>query len=243
MIRNTANGRIYIGSSFNMPARWRGHRNALHRGKHENKHLQNAWHKYGADAFSWTTLLICEPVDRLFYEQRYIDVLQVVHHGYNKCPTAGSAKGLVMSLEGRAKISIKKRGVPMTPEHRAAHAAAMARPEVRAKIASLPRGRKLSPEHRAAIGIAGTGKRRAARSQEWRIKLSMAGRGKTMPPEQRAKIAATLTGQKRPLRSAAMMGTRLSESHRAAISAGHQRRRERLTMPTNDSSNALIRLA
>lgn len=40
-IKNKLNGKIYIGSSCNMEARWRAHRNHFLNGGHENKHLRN----------------------------------------------------------------------------------------------------------------------------------------------------------------------------------------------------------
>ena len=60
VIRNSVTGRCYIGSSINPRKRWNEHRSALNNRRHENSHLQRAWWKYGADAFSFT---VAEYVD------------------------------------------------------------------------------------------------------------------------------------------------------------------------------------
>jgi len=193
-IENLSNGKVYIGSSISIQKRWGAHKNSLRRQVHENRHLQNAWNKYGPDGFKWDVLLQCRPSDRLFYEQRALDAYQSASVGYNKHPSAGSGAGLVLSAEARAKISAARKGKP------------------------------LSEEHRAAISAGGLGTKRAPRSEEWRRKLSIAQTGKKLSEAQKAKIGAAHIGKKKPAQSAALMGRKLSESHRAAISAGHQRR-------------------
>jgi hypothetical protein len=42
-IKNSSNGKIYIGSSKNIHSRWRGHLYLLRKNKHPNKHLQSSW--------------------------------------------------------------------------------------------------------------------------------------------------------------------------------------------------------
>jgi group I intron endonuclease len=53
-ITNTVDGKVYIGSTTtNADYRWSTHRSALRTGKHYNRHLQNAWNKYGESAFTF----------------------------------------------------------------------------------------------------------------------------------------------------------------------------------------------
>jgi group I intron endonuclease len=59
VIRNLVNGKRYIGSSVDIFARWRQHRHALKRGTHHSSHLQNAWRKYGSEAFRFEVLFYC----------------------------------------------------------------------------------------------------------------------------------------------------------------------------------------
>lgn len=47
----TENGRVYVGQAQNIRIRWQSHRWHLADGSHRNRHLQNAWKKYGPDAF------------------------------------------------------------------------------------------------------------------------------------------------------------------------------------------------
>ena len=53
-ITNKINGKIYIGSTNNLSKRWNNHRSKLRNGKHENDYLQQAWNKYGEDAFEFS---------------------------------------------------------------------------------------------------------------------------------------------------------------------------------------------
>ena len=50
-ITNRINGKCYIGSSNNIKARWRNHKLELTNSTHKNKHLLNAWAKYGPSNF------------------------------------------------------------------------------------------------------------------------------------------------------------------------------------------------
>lgn len=51
-IINLKNNKIYFGSSNNLYKRSADHFSALRKGKHENKHLQSAFNKYGEDSFT-----------------------------------------------------------------------------------------------------------------------------------------------------------------------------------------------
>lgn len=56
-ITNTVNGKSYIGkTAMNFGDRWDSHRSLLNSGKHDNRHLQHAWDKYGADAFEFAVI-------------------------------------------------------------------------------------------------------------------------------------------------------------------------------------------
>src|SRR5437667_4928104 len=72
-IRNTADGKVYIGSAERFEKRWRSHRNDLRRGLHTNNHLQRAWTKYGESVFEFSQLLTCPKDNLVFWEQLAID--------------------------------------------------------------------------------------------------------------------------------------------------------------------------
>lgn len=53
-ITNTVDGKVYIGSTaVGMKARWSNHLSSLRKGTHYNRRLQNAWSKYGENAFTF----------------------------------------------------------------------------------------------------------------------------------------------------------------------------------------------
>jgi GIY-YIG catalytic domain len=53
-IQNSHTGRVYIGQSRNIEARWNSHRDTLRKGKHINDALQADWEAYGEGAFTFT---------------------------------------------------------------------------------------------------------------------------------------------------------------------------------------------
>lgn len=56
-ITNIKNGKSYIGKTgVNFGDRWDCHRAQLNGGYHENRHLQNAWNKYGQDSFEFAVV-------------------------------------------------------------------------------------------------------------------------------------------------------------------------------------------
>lgn len=73
VIKNTENGKFYIGSSAHVERRWRGHRSYLRRNVHDNDYLQNAWNKYGEDVFEFDIIVECGRDDLLWIEQVHLD--------------------------------------------------------------------------------------------------------------------------------------------------------------------------
>ena len=126
-IENLANGKVYIGKSVDiLNQRWPQHLCLLKNGTHNNRHLQNAWNKYGEDNFQFSIILECAPDELNQYEIYYIDLYQsyMSNNGYNKTyggdgsvPTdetrqkmSESHKGILGTVESRAKQSLKLSG-------------------------------------------------------------------------------------------------------------------------------------
>lgn len=103
VIEHGDSGRFYIGSSVRVYARWYGHRRALQQGKHHSAYLQNAWNKYGPEAFDFRLLEECAPDKdvRLRLEQEYIDAFRPE---FNVCPLARSRAGSTVSAETKERI-------------------------------------------------------------------------------------------------------------------------------------------
>lgn len=107
-IQNLRNKKIYVGSAAtSLRQRWNFHSSKLERGIHENRYLQNAWKKYGKNAFVFTIIEKCSPKECLEKEQYWIDTLQACDRscGYNICPIARSRLGVKESDKTREKVS------------------------------------------------------------------------------------------------------------------------------------------
>jgi group I intron endonuclease len=106
-IRNTVNGKIYVGSSVHIGRRRRDHMRQLKTSTHKNNRLQAAWIKYGAVAFEFEVLEHVHDRFRLIErEQHWITELKADGRtGYNILPCAGSRAGSVVTEETRRKLS------------------------------------------------------------------------------------------------------------------------------------------
>jgi len=175
-IRNTVNGKVYVGSAVLLKRRWSCHRHELRKGGHHSKHLQLAWRKHGKENFVFEPLITCAKSMLLWYEQQFMDQMKPE---YNMSPTAGNCLGVPCSPEKRAKLSEAHKGKVLAPEHRAKVAAVLAiarnTPEFRARsraqafmMGKLPQtreaarkrmtGRNVLPETRAKLSAARKGK-------------------------------------------------------------------------------------
>jgi group I intron endonuclease len=62
-VKNTANGKVLLGSSLNLEGPLNGHRFILTIGQHLNKALQKDWDEYGPDKFVFEILEIVKVKD------------------------------------------------------------------------------------------------------------------------------------------------------------------------------------
>ena len=100
MIRNKTNEKIYIGQSINIDSRLEGHKRNLNNHKHDSRHLQFAWDKYGAENFEFTIILECPKEKLNEMEQYYILCYEsyIPTFGYNtslgglSCPRTQEVK-------------------------------------------------------------------------------------------------------------------------------------------------------
>lgn len=151
--------------------------------------------------------------------------------------------GYVPTAESRARASALRKGISLSPEHRAAIASAMRDPAVKARLseghrnsplekasrvksAEARKGTKASAETRAKISAAHKGR---VFSVEHRARLAEAGRGRTHSAETRAKLAAlhlgkTASPEARAKMSVARRGRPLAPEHREKIAAANRQR-------------------
>lgn len=92
-IHNIKNGKYYIGQSKDIEYRWKQHKSRLKNNKHENKHLQNSYNKYGFENFEYVLLEECdiEELDRK--EILYITKYDSYNNGYNQDLGGSGCKG------------------------------------------------------------------------------------------------------------------------------------------------------
>lgn len=150
---NRINSKVYVGSaSASFSLRFRLHRSKLRKGKHENRHFQNAWKKYGSRNFVLSIVERCPPGYCLEREQYWIDKLKAADRrfGYNICPVAGNRRGVRAEIETRRKISQAVSELWKSDEYRIrmkeAHRNQKPSQETRERLSRLMTGRKKSPE-------------------------------------------------------------------------------------------------
>ena len=70
-ITNLLNGKVYVGQTKEkFQRRFWLHRWQLRKGKHDNKHLQNAWNKYGEDNFIFEIIEVL-PIEEIDEREKY----------------------------------------------------------------------------------------------------------------------------------------------------------------------------
>lgn len=228
-IRNTANGKLYVGSAKNIGARWRVHRCQLAGGKHHSPYLCRSWLKHGPTAFVFEVL---EPVasftDLIPREQFWIDALNsVVPNGYNVVPKAGSCLGAIRGAPSQAHrdaVSRGNKGKIVSAETRARLSAALKGNE---KHKLSLRGLRRSAATRAKIGAS---KKGTTHTPETKVKMRIAKLGVRRTQEAVAKTALAHVGLKRSEEtrkrmSAAQSGRRHSDAARANMREGWKKRK------------------
>lgn len=201
-ITNIVNDKQYVGQAINRDKRLRDHRIMLNAGKHQNRHLQSAYNKYGKENFIYTILEIVpsgpDLKDRLTTSEQYwMDRLNTVTpNGYNLNPTAATAIGFKHSDETKKAWSEQRKGQKRSGE--------------------------------ALINLREGQKKRGPVSEEARLRMSISHIGKTQSDETKAKRAVSMTGntnnvgKKRSKPTSPETRARISEANKAA----HKRRRE-----------------
>ncbi|MFL2805637.1 MAG: GIY-YIG nuclease family protein [Paracoccaceae bacterium] len=113
-IHCTGNKRDYIGSAVKHLARWNSHRSMLSKGTHNNRHLKNAYKKYGRRSFIYTLIEECTKTELTEREQYWIDRYDFKEL-MNSSPTACTSSGFKHSSE--TKEIIKQKAKKRKKEH------------------------------------------------------------------------------------------------------------------------------
>lgn len=263
-IHNVVNGKRYIGSAVNPPARRRQHFSALSNGQHCNRKLQSAWDKYGAAAFVFTVILHCAREYLIQWEQIAIDGHASVYgwkRMYNLAPTAGTQLGYKFTPEAMVKMNARpvrrwtdeqKAKVSASLKGRqksAAHLANISR-SLKARGSRKPPKEKKPPRERKLKIKPDKVRTKYIPSAETRAKISAAGKGRIVSAETRLKIGIahkgkTITPEARAKMSAAKRGKKLSAEVRSSMSASVRARgpqwRARMSASRIGNKNSLGR--
>lgn len=186
----------YVGRSVDIKRRIREHRNSLIAQRHKNKHLQNAWNKYGETNFIFVPFLFCDEAEAILEEQKQLDALfSQPDKTFNISKDAFLAPS---TAEHRRAISEGgKKRAPISEETRAKLKAARARKvfteEERAKISAASKGRKHTEETKKKLSIASKGRKL---TDEHKKKIGEKGKGRVLSEETKRKIAEKATGRK-----------------------------------------------
>jgi group I intron endonuclease len=182
-IRNVVNGKVYVGkTSQPFHSRWRTHRRLLQSGRHDNRHLQSSWLKYGGSSFEFSILEEIPRDQPLMIGQResyWATILKASDRVYGYNLEVVVPDGHTISEETRER-------------QRAAHLGKKQSPEAIAKTAAAHRGMKRSSETRARLRQANTGQ---IMSENQRALLSLSRRGIPLSEEWRAHMSAVRKGK------------------------------------------------
>lgn len=189
-IVNTANGKLYIGSTKGFKRRLYEHRRQLRTGTHRNKHLQSAWKEYGERAFSFRPIAIVRDTQEMLDLEREMIVRMRSfdrEHGYNiSIEPSNNQLGLKRSAETRARIGAAMHGNKN-------RLGAVVPQEMRERIAAKLRGKPLNWPEETKRRVAEMRRIAASnKSPAWRAKTSAALRGRVITQDVRDRIAATL---------------------------------------------------
>ena len=155
-IENLINSKKYFGQSIDLNDRLSKHKSQLKYNYHENKHLQDAYNKYGVDNFRFYIVEECE-ICELDERERYYIALNNSdnrEYGYNIEP--GGNKNKQLSDETKEKLRLANIGKKMPDE-------------VKNKISATNKGRRISDEQKELLRKMHTGLRH---SEETKKKIS-----------------------------------------------------------------------
>ncbi len=203
--------RIYIGSSSNVTRRWSGHLCRLRKDAHRSPKLQRHYLKYGESDLLFSLILECNEGEIIKKEQYYIDF----HKPYfNISPLAGSTRGVKLSEEARANMSMAHKG--HVPWNKGKKGEQKMSDETKRKMSLSRRGNKnalgnkFSEEAREHLSRVRKGK---TFSEEHRKKLGEANSRRVWTDEAREKISESRKNESADIRlkrSIAQKGKKLS---------------------------------
>jgi len=171
-IVNTVNGHRYVGSSVNIRFRLQEHVRALKNGTH-NKRLQNAWNKYGENAFQFVILEQCERNRKIMLEREQFYIDEQSEYNLSKIAAFCDWTGRKHSESTKAKLSCAHKGKILSETHKrqiGESGRGKKRPlETGRRISQKLKGRSLSEENKRHLSESLTG-RKLSEEQKQKIR-------------------------------------------------------------------------
>lgn len=177
VITNTKNGKVYIGKARDIHERYKEHKKKLCGNGHHNRHLQNAWNKYGEKSFKFQVLEYCSVEQLDEREKHFIAIYKPRGLIYNLTDGGEGTLGHVVSSEARLKISLAKKGKRLPPHTE----------EAKRKISIGNTGKVRTPEMRKRTSETRKGISPTPFTQEYKDKIGLAHKGRKQRPEAIAK--------------------------------------------------------
>ena len=190
LLRNTVNGKLYVGQSVHAGRRWHEHKKSAARG--DKSPLYNSIRKYGCDAFEFVVVEVCDPLKLDEREEYWFSFYDVRNpsKGYNILPAGQN--GRVMDEATRKWLSDCMRGRKLAPETiEKIRAAGTGRKhsEATKKKQSLARtGKVVSPQTGQKISQA-VRERWAAMSEEEKVEYAKVRSGYTHSAQAKEKMS------------------------------------------------------
>lgn len=173
-----ANGKTYIGSSIMLTHRLKNHVYMLNKQKHRNGRLQNAWNKYGAEAFVFEVVFNCAKDQMREIEAEFMERFDAANLGFNiSTDTAAPMQGMKHSEAALKKMRAARVGFTYSDE-------------AKAKMSAALKGRTLGAEHREKISSGGKGISKSEETKQ-RMRESAALR----PQSRHDKVGKALAGK------------------------------------------------
>ena len=213
-IVNTRNNNLYIGLSRDILKRFKQHKWKLNHNKHVNEHLQNAWNKYGEDAFCFEIIEECSEEKLNEREIYWINF----YGGYNNKNLYNMKDGGdSMKLSSETIEKIRKANLGENNHMFGKHLSEKTKRKLSESLkgkkhnvkyfvpwnkggTSWSKGKHLSEEHKRKIGLANKGRKFSREAIEKgrlkRIGIKPWNTGMKMSDEYRNKLSEAHKGQK-----------------------------------------------
>ena len=108
-ITNIINNKVYIGSSIHLKERIQKHKRMLLTNKHNCKHIQSSYNKYGKEAFKFEIIETCNKDILIKKEQYWLDQFKSYNYllGYNTRSIAENNSGFSFIMPEAAKEKLR----------------------------------------------------------------------------------------------------------------------------------------